>query len=370
MTPHDDIEARLRRAVDMAPSPDAIRWLDQRVSRAMARPAAVRGLGRSGRRLILRPLALLAAFVLLTGAVVGAIGLLERAATQSGPGLRLAWDRAEILGLQRADAGITITLERAYADVNQFAGFFTVQGLEAPAVGSGEPPPIEWTAELRDPTGRGSEQWATSRLGTELQDGSLSAHVHGWSGAVTPASGTWELTFSSVGYGGTMVPGECTVGATDPACVNPPENGMVLGTWRFAFEMPAPAGAMVSNRVSDTRGPATLTLSELRVSPTMISSRIALRVAGSTVAYWGPDGLAIRNGDATYTTNSAYHVTQSSRDQGPDGDVNDYTTPVGAAGAAGTWVIEVPAVWYVVGDGGPESQVRLEGPWRLTVEVP
>ena len=85
-------------------------------------------------------------------------------------------------------------------------------------------------------------------------------------------AGTWELTFTSVGCSDPgFVPGECTVGATDPECVNPPANAMVDGTWQFQFALPQPGGTVVLPNVADTEGQATLTLTELRIAPTMIT---------------------------------------------------------------------------------------------------
>ena len=372
MTTRDQIETRLLQAVAVEPSEDGLRWLDQRVAQVVARPAALPRQGRSAFRLVLRPLALVAALMLLAGAVAGGMGLLDQLFQSSAPGWRTGWDRAERLDLKQTDAGVTITLERAYADLNLVLVGFTVAGLEAaPLSDHGDAVPIEWRAELRDPTGRSLEQWATSLGGSEIADSSLSAVGNVWEGAVTPVAGTWVLTFTSVGYNsGGFVPGECTVGNTDPACVNPPANAMVDGTWRFEFELPAPAGTMVSPNVSDTQGQATLTLTEMRITPTMVTSRIALRVNGSTVADWHPN-ISIRRGDTTYISNSSYHVTQDPNSQGPNGDVNEFLTISGADVATGTWVIEIPELTYRSTTDTPiEDEIRLDGPWTLTVTVP
>jgi hypothetical protein len=301
------------------------------------------------------------------------LGLLDQLFESSGmPGRRTAWDRAERLNIKQTDAGITITLERAYADLNQVLVGFTVEGLEAtPLSDHGEAVPLEWRAELRDPAGRSLEQWATSLGGSAIADGSLSAVGNVWEGAVTPVAGTWMLTFTAVGYNGSgFVPGECTVGNTDPACLNPPANAMVDGAWRFEFELPAPAGTVVTPNVSVTQGQATLTLTELRITPTMVTSRIALRVTGSDVVDWQPN-ISIRRGDTTYISNSSYHVTQDPNSQGPNGDVNEFLTISGADVASGTWAIEIPELTYRISIfSTPEEGIRLVGPWTLTVTVP
>lgn len=185
---------------------------------------------------------------------------------------------------------------------------------------------------------------------------------------MAPVAGTWELTFSSVGYNsGGFVPGECTVGATEPACVNPPSNAMINGTWQFEFELPQPTGTVVAPEVSDTVESATVTLTELRITPTTITTRIALRVAGSEVSDWHSMSLVVRHEDTSYIPNSAFHVTQNLADQGPKGDENDFVTNAGSDEPAGTWVIEIPDIEYSIGGG---SRLQLAGPWTLTVDVP
>jgi len=384
MTTHDEIEARLLRAFELSPSEDGLRRLDQRVARAIAQPTPIPYRGGQTRRMILRPLLLLGAFVLLTGAVVGGARLLDQIFESSGaPGWRLAWDRAEQLDLTATDAGVTITLVRAYADLNQVLVGFTVEGLEPAPVsgsGSGASAPIEWRAALRDPSGRTEQEWASSRGGTHRDEPGLAAIVNTWEGSVTPMAGTWELIFTSVGYNsGGLVPGECNVGATDPQCVSPPPSAMVDGTWQFEFELPAPAGTLLSPNVSSTQGQATLTLTELRISPTMITSRIALRVADSAVADWWPasgwepwvHSMSTRHDGTEHPGNSSSHVTQDPDAQGPDGDVFEFYTFAGVDEATGTWEIEISEITYRASElDTPEQRVQLSGPWTLTVTVP
>ncbi len=383
MTMHDEIEVRLLRAFEVTPSEVGLRRLDQRVARAMAQPMTIPYRGFGGRRLLLRPLLVLVALLLLTGAVAGGLGLLDQMFESSGmPGWRTAWDRAERLDLVQTDAGVTITVERAYADRNQALVGFTVEGLPAaPVTGHGEAYPIEWRAELRDPTGRTADQWATSGTGTTIADSNLTAVGTFWEGAVTPVAGTWVLTFSSVGYNsGGFVSGECFVGNTDPTCDNPPPNAMVDGSWRFEFALPAPAGTVLTPNVSQTVDDATLTLTELRITPTMITARIGLRVEGGRVADWGPaigwgpwvHNMSIRrDGTEIAGGNSATHVTQDPDAQGPYGDVLEFQF-AGSDVAAGTWEIKISEITYRASIYDPIDQegIHLSGPWTLTVTVP
>jgi hypothetical protein len=117
MTTHDEIEARLNRAFEFTPSPDAVSWIDQRVRRAMDQDTTQRRRGLS-RRSLLRPLPLFAALILVVGAVAAGLTALDRLAATT-PGWQTAWDRAEVVGVDQTSKGYTLTLERAYADVNQ-----------------------------------------------------------------------------------------------------------------------------------------------------------------------------------------------------------------------------------------------------------
>ncbi len=276
MTTSNEIETRLLRAVAFEPSEDGLRWLDQRVAQAVALPLAVPRRDFAIPRLVLRPVFVIALFLLLAGAVAGGMGLLDQLFQSSAPGWRTGWDRAERLDLTQTDAGVTITLERAYADLNLVLVGFTVAGLEpAPLDAQGNATHLEWRAELRDPTGRPAQEWATSGSGSGIDEANLSAVGNIWEGLVTPMAGTWELTFSSVGYNsGGFVSGECDASNTDPSCVNPPANAMVDGTWRFTFELPAPVGTVVTPSVSVAEGGATLTLTQLRITPTMITKAV------------------------------------------------------------------------------------------------
>ena len=384
MTMHSEMEARLLKAFELSPSEDGLRRLDQRVAAAMARPTAIASRGFGGGRMFVRPLLVLVALLLLTGAVAGGLGLLDQLFESSGmPSWRIAWDRAERLNLVQTDAGITITLERAYADLNEVLVGFTVEGLPAaPLTGHGEAYPIEWRAELRDPTGRTEEQWASTGTRGTITDPNLSAVGNFWEGTVTPVAGTWVLTLTSIGYNaGGLVSGECYVGNTDPTCDNPPPNAMIDGTWRFEFALPAPAGTVLSPNVSETVGDGTLTLTELRISPTMVTARIALRVAGGSVANWGPalgwgpwvHNLSIRHDGTEYASRISYHVTQDPDAQGPYGDVWEFMTIAGSDITTGSWEIKISEITYMAGNcvaPCPEQEIHLTGPWTLTVTVP
>lgn len=366
MTTRDDIETQLLRAVAVDPSEDGLRQLDGRVARAMATPATSAARG-SVRGLFLRPMVLALLLLLVAGAVGAAMSLLDRMIEESDAGWRTAWDRAELIGMRETDAGVTITLERAYADMNQVLVGFTVEGLGGSSSLS-ESASLEWRADLRDPNGRHAEDWATSTAGREQAETGLSAIVQTWEGVPAQVAGAWVLTFTSIGHHGDgMVPGQCTVGATDPECVNPASNGMVDGTWQFEFELPEPAGTVVSANVSETVGPATVTVTELVISPTMVRAALALRMEGVAVAEWHWNNGSVRHGDVTYAFRAGYHMAASPDAQGSDGDVNEFMAPEGADDVTGSWEFEIAELDYSITGGG---MTHLEGPWTLTVTVP
>lgn len=367
MSTTDTIETRLLQALSVEPSADGLRWLDQRVADLATRPAPAHR-GAQARRFFLRPLALIAAFVLLTGAVAAALGLLDRIVESSGqPGWHVAWDNAERLDLTTTVDGVTIKVERAYADLNQVLVGFTVAGLDAPTDTTGASA-LQWAVEIEGPSGRSSELWATSLSGMGMEETGLSAVIQTWEGAVDAEAGTWVLTFTSVGYEGDgFVPGQCDVDSTEPECVNPPPNGMVNGTWRFEFQLPKPRGVLVPAGAQAVVGGGTLTLTELRISPTMIKALVGLRAADTTIVEWQWTGGVARHDGSTHPFQAGRHVTTDPAQQGPMGDVNELLTVAGTDAAAGTWELEFAEISYRTSAG---EEVRVAGPWTLSVTVP
>lgn len=374
MITHHDIEDRLRQALEVSPTEAGGRALDDRVARAMAQRTTALDWRARGSGSLLRPLALAAALALMAGTVAATLTLLERITGESTPGVQAAWDAAEVLALRQSDAGATIALERAYVDVNQVAVFFTVEGLETVASDAGDLAPLEWTAEILDPAGRTAEEWAVVRGGSEGSELGLSANIHTWEGPVTPMAGTWMLTFTSIGYnGGFFTPGQCDEGSTDPACASAAPSAMTEGTWQFTFDLPEPAGIVVPTDQSATEGDVTLTVSELRISPTKIAASIALRVDGETVTAWATatEALVSFEGPAgTYPANTSYHVTQDPADQGPAGDANLFMSTEGSDEATGSWTITVPELRYATGEGTLETGTIVSEPFVVTVDVP
>jgi hypothetical protein len=228
--------------------------------------------------------------------------------------------------------------------VNQAIIGVTIDGLDAlPAAsdGSRNDELLSWVTELRGPDGWRFQPEESNNTAAVVEGG-RSAFIFSF-GSPPSVAGPWEFSVTSVGYG---------------------EGNMTDGTWDFAFELPEPEGTVVGADAADTAGQATLRLTELRIAPSAIVARVALEVAGSTVAFWsagtGQEGEVIRRGDETFQIDeeTIYAATP---------DENGYRTAAGVEDPAGTWQIVIPDLWYT--DGGGQD-VNVVGPWTLEVTVP
>jgi hypothetical protein len=281
------------------------------------------------------------------------MGLLERTVA-SVPGWQAAWDGAEILSIEQAKGDVVLTLERAYVDVNQVMVFLSVSGLAPIAANDGQVTPV-WSANLVGPTGR-QMLWSTGG-GSIVTP--VAAIVEAW-GPPEAVAGSYELTIDCLEIAGDRP-------YDDVMCAE-----LLADPWRFAFDLPKPGGAIVSEVNRQTVGGATVSLIELRVSETMLTAKLALTVAGADATSWSTDGsgLVFRHEGGAITSNSTVHLTIDPRDRGPDGDLIESSSPTGLGATRGTWTVEIPELWYVVGDAPPESAIRLTGPWIFEVDVP
>jgi hypothetical protein len=349
----DPIETTLREALVSGPSEEGLRWLDRRMDAVMSRPAPNRWLPGFGRKAIVRPFALVAAFVVLAGAAVGAMGLLERTVA-SVPGWQAAWDGAEVLDIEQGRGDVVLTLERAYVDVNQVMVFLSIGGLGATPADSD---PV-WSANLVGPTGR-QMLWSTGSGAIETP---VAAIVEAW-GPPEAVAGHYELRIDCL----EIAPLRPDPGDDDAWCDKP-----LADPWRFAFDLPKPGGEIITGQSRETVGDATVSLIDLRLSETMLTAKLGLTVAGADATSWSPvePGLVFKHDSVTITANQGVHLTTDPKDRGPDGDLNEISSMTGSGAISGRWTVEIPELWYVAGDDPLESQVRLPGPWIFEIEVP
>jgi hypothetical protein len=341
MTGYDDIEIRLIQAMAITPPAPVMGRLDERVAAMLA--AATRRSAPSGARRLMRPMLLAAALALAAGAVGAAVTLIDRLA-EASPGWTIAWERAEVLGIRQTDGEVTLTLERAYVDLNQVMVGVSIDGLGAlPAAsdGSRNDQLLSWVTEIRGPGGWRFQPEDSSNA-ARVVEGEQSAFIFTF-GSPPSVAGRWEFSVTSVGYG---------------------QGNMTDGTWDFAFELPTPDGTLVTATDSDTVGDATLTLTELRISPSRLAARIRLDVGGTTLVGWsantGQEGELIRHGEATFQIDEETIHAATPQE-------NEYLTASGTDEAGGTWEIVIPELSYTTAD---EEGVGVAGPWTLTVVVP
>lgn len=318
-------EERLRAAFAVLPSAEALETLDRRVAAAAAtamEPGSVRA--RLGR--LVRPLALVAAFVIAVGATSVAVGLLE-GLTAPVPGLRVAWDRATRIGTTQTDGGYAITLERAYADLGQVVVGLSITrpdgSLQSGIVRS----------SLLDPTGRELDVL----LSAGTAESGIGADVSSF-GRPSPIAGGYALTVTSIDA----------------------ENGAIEGRWAFTFELPAPRGTAVRTDVTGSAGSALVRVDDFLVSPTTIQARLRIKGPDSDTVSWAPIGRIVRGSES-------FPIAMiGTLEDTEEGTLVEVVAVRGVDDPTGTWVIEVSAL---VGNRG-EEQVRIAGPWRMTVEVP
>lgn len=356
MNTTNEIETLLTRAMAAVPSERAVRVLDHRVARAIGASTAAPDRQRFRLSPLVRVLAVAAAFVILTSTVVGAMNLIERT-VEPVPAWRTAWDRGEILGLQATDAGVTVTLERAYVDLNQVFVVLTatdLDGLASPRSSGGFVTDhlIVGSASLRDPAGREPVLIG----GTDVVEPGLAASVRTFQfDPPTAGAGIYTLVISDIGFGG-----------DGPDCESPCSSETVTGTWAYEFVLPAPVGVVVTGGASDTVGTARLDLTGMLITPTTITARIAMFVDDQPVAWWAlRNSNDVRRGDDAFSLTTGRHILEDGAEVGPE---SEFSTMAGTDDAAGTWEIVISAVDYGMSNEG-EPQ-HLSGPWTLAVTVP
>lgn len=318
-----DLAHRLASAYAVDP-PAGFSIADERVRRAMSIPDGrrLRPRGRAG--LVLG----LAAALLLAGAATGAITILERIAGFT-PGTQAAWDGGVDIGQRQVHGDFSVTLVRGYADVDR-----VLLGLSVERVGkgtTGDAPGLE--VELRDPAGVVLTAGPVPALGA-IGESSRTDEVVSF-GPTTKAKGDYTLR---LGF-------------------SPAKEHADL-PWTFTFQLPAPLGAVVRLDQTKAVGGASVEVGTLRLSPSLLTAVVHVDPGASDATGWGVMG-AFHHG--SYSAPIDWN-TRGSTDQDLTAGTNS-----GLKDASGKWTLTITEL---VGDRPDGSQVRLQGPWEFTFEVP
>ncbi|HEX7948909.1 MAG TPA: DUF4179 domain-containing protein [Candidatus Limnocylindrales bacterium] len=339
--PDDALEVRLVRALAWQPSEQAIAQLDTVIGRVLA----------PRQRRWVRPLALLAAAVLLMGAAV-TLTLVQQAASTM-PGHRVAYDRGEILGLSQTVDGYTVVLERAYLDPNQLVLAFSVPDV----AGMG---PIVPRADVVDSKGRHYLDFAGGDVTDEtLGSGTVLAYD-----VPSGVTGTVHLTVS--------VPFLMTLQTVPPALA--PKEPLT-----YAFDLtvqPATSVTVDETRAVDGRS---LSLRWLRFSATAVRLRLDTDLTGLPTAdypRWSLDA-SLRRPDGRVEqllwmalppewTGQPKSALKDVIDKA-DGSVTIFQSLSGTDDPTGTWTVTVDRLIGYDGNGGTTA---VSGPWIFNVRVP
>ncbi len=324
MNPTDRLEARLEQAFATAPAGGTFAAVDHRVTAAMAHPIPARK-PFLGRRIRL-PLALAATFVVLAGATVAAVHLLDQVATSGDTGTALAWERSISINQRQVHGDMAVTLARGYVDTGR-----VVLGLSVERA-SGWGPTDVLRLELRDPGGVVLPAGGGPGFGGE--GGGESAMVYSF-GPPTVTAGEYTLQADIV----------------EPAPGAP-------GPWLFRFTLPDPAGVVMTGGSTAKVAAGSIDLGEVRIAPTMITADIVLHPTDEENFGWAPVG-SIRHGEDQFSF--AWSSSGTSDTELRMG------TDAGTDAASGTWTITITEL---VGERPDLSQIRLQGPWVFTIEVP
>ncbi len=381
----DRVEADLERTLGGEPQPAVRELMDARVEAAIAlraaRPAP-RGISRlalgwrrSPRRLSIA--AGLAGAVLIAGTSVAAgLGLLFQQAAGPIGGLHDAWEQGTPIGTETSAGGYTIRLDRAYVDAGEVVAAVEARGPSAQ--GSTRPPQVGG-AELVDATGRSLQPLyggvafvpgvSANMLAFTVPpnvrvEGPFTLHVRS---LMLPPDGP-EATPSGQAGGAGATPADATAEAQAVGDAVVPNDGrgsrflpIVNGDWALRFDVPSHGGVQAVGDAPATKDGITARVAGLTIAPTMLSALVSI------------EGLPT---DREWS--AALHVEHDGRriDPGTGGvpgagriEVMAFD-PAAPGDPSGQWKIVVDQVMSVREPAAGGSDVRIDGPWVVTVTIP
>jgi len=317
-------EHRLASAWALAPA-DGFASTDRRIAALLAHPETARPPRRW--RALRVALALAAALLVLAGAAAGAMRPLDLVATAT-PGTAVAWDQGVEINQRQVHDGYAVTLARGYADINQ-----VVLGVSVERAGDSQRLDLGFVTELRDPAGvvLGPADGVT--FGANDSNGQAEMLTFG---PTTSSDGEYTLRLGIAGEG------------------EQPDMA-----WTFRFKLPAPAGALVHVAQTQTTDEASIAVSDVRLSPTMITAAIHLEPTDQGASGWAAIGY-FKHGRQTIDVDWGTRRGPSDLDQ----TAGTYS---GTGDPAGSWTL---VITELVGERPDGTQVRLEGPWEFAFSAP
>jgi hypothetical protein len=322
MNDDQSVEQRLASAYAVVPGQGFVST-DRRIGALTAVAASRRPWRRRPLRVAL-PLA--AAFVVLAGAAVGGMHLLDLLATGT-PGTAVAWDKGVAIGQRQEHGNYVVTLARGYADLNQ-----VVLGVSVERVDKGAVRDAGFVLELRDPAWVVLAPGAVPALGANQTN--VQAEMISFA-PTTSSDGEYTLRFGIAADGG--------------------KSDMPL---TFRFKLPAPAGAIAHVDQTLTADGGSVGVADVRLSPTMITASIHLEPSDREASAWAAIGY-FKHGDETVRIDWGTRTGPSDMDQTAG-------TYAGIAEPAGAWTL---VITEIVGDRSDGTQVRLQGPWEFSFTV-
>lgn len=270
-----------------------------------------------------RPILLaLLASVALTAAAVAVLGLYERVADQAPTGDQIAWARSVELNLTVDSGSGTLTVARGYADSNRVV---LALGSSSDDVGSG--------GDLRDAQGR----LYTPLGGTGyVEESGESVMLESWLAPEPLPAGDLEFTLQ-------------------------PHDG-ASESWSVSFTLPVAAGGvMLTPQQVATVDGASVTLQDIRISPTAVFANVQFAGLNAERA-WSGTWSVDHEGDA-----SIGDAATSSAQFGIDPMQQTLIVHAGTDTPPGAWTLRINELIGVDGEG---EQVRLSGPWEFVIQVP
>lgn len=342
-----EFERELRNALAWEPGLRAAARMDRAVAAAIAASPAV---SRAPRWPRMR-LALIAAAALLLMGAASAITLLQQA-SELMPGYRIAYERAERLGLSQTVGGYAVTLARAYADPNQLILMFTVRGPQ------GDTQAVV-RADVVDAAGRSYLDIAGGDVRAEIDNASASVSSY----QVPPGIGE-----------------ALTLTATVPQLMPYEKVPSPSGPWVFHFAVPVHPAIVMKPDETVTAAGVPVTLRTVRMTATSVRVQLDVdlsSVRDETWSRWSLVGTLQQRGqpaqDLAWAPLPPEWIGQPKAriqailERSEQGWVMVRQTFAGSDAPSGRWMLTISRL---SGSDGKGNVRFVDGPWVFPIDVP